>query len=80
MTGKGLETVAEALSALIAERYSEGALLGAWTVSCEVLLPEAGEDKHAHWLVEGQGSLIAQRGLIEFSRDAITKTVTGSEE
>ena len=41
MTDKALDAVAEALSALIAERYPDGALMGAWTVSCEVLLPEA---------------------------------------
>lgn len=80
MTDKALDAVAEALSALIAERYPDGALMGAWTVSCEVLLPEAGEDKCARWHIDGQGSLITRRGLIEFSWDAITQMVMGPEE
>lgn len=75
MTVKALDAVAEALSALIAERYPDGALMGAWTISCEVLTTEADEDSRALWLLEGRGSLITRRGLIELSRDALAPMV-----
>lgn len=58
----------------------ENALVGAWTVSCEVLTTEADEDSRALWFLEGRGSLITRRGLIELSRDALAQTVKETDE
>lgn len=43
MNDKSLGRVENALAELIREKYPEGALVGAWTVSCEVLTVEADE-------------------------------------
>lgn len=43
MNDKSLGRVENALAELISETYPEGALIGAWTVSCEVLTVEADE-------------------------------------
>lgn len=42
-----LDRVENALAELIREKYPEGALVGAWTVSVEVLTTEADEDSRA---------------------------------
>ena len=75
-----LDGVENALSEMIQEKYSEGALVGAWTVSCEVLTTEANEDSRALWFLEGRGSLITRRGLIELSRDVLARTVKETDE
>ncbi len=75
-----LDRVENALAELIREKYPEGALVGAWTVSCEVLTTEADEDSRALWLLEGRGSLITRRGLIELSRDVLARTVKVTDE
>lgn len=75
-----LDHVENALAELIREKYPEGALVGAWTVSCEVLTTEADEDSRALWFLEGRGSLIARRGLIELSRDVLARTVKETDE
>ena len=68
------------ISRLIREKYPEGALVGAWTVSVEVLTTEADEDSRALWFLEGRGSLITRRGLIELSRDVLARTVKETDE
>lgn len=75
-----LDGVENALSEMIREKYPEGALVGAWTVSCEVLTTEANEDSRAPWFLEGRGSLITRRGLIELSRDVLARTVKETDE
>ena len=75
-----LDGVENALSEMIREKYPEGALVGAWTVSCEVLTTEADEDSRALWFLEGRGSLITRRGLIELSRDVLARTVKETDE
>ena len=75
-----LDRVENALVELIQEKYPEGALVGAWTVSCEVLTMEVDGDSRALWLLEGRGSLIPRRGLIELSRDALASTVREIDE
>lgn len=75
-----LDHVENALAELIMEKYPEGALVGAWTVSCEVLTAEADEDSRALWFLEGRGSLITRRGLIELSRDVLARTVKETDE
>lgn len=75
-----LDRVENALAELISEKYPEGALVGAWTVSCEVLTTEADEDSRALWFLEGRGSLITRRGLIELSRDVLARTVKETDE
>ena len=75
-----LDRVENALVELIQEKYPEGALVGAWTVSCEVLTMEVDGDSRALWLLEGRGSLITRRGLIELSRDALASTVREIDE
>lgn len=75
-----LDGVENALSEMIREKYPEGALVGAWIVSCEVLTSEANEDSRALWFLEGRGSLITRRGLIELSRDALASTVREIDE
>lgn len=75
-----LDGVENALSEMIREKYPEGALVGAWTVSCEVLTTEANEDSRALWFLEGRGSLITRRGLIELSRDVLARTVKETDE
>ena len=75
-----LDGVENALSELIREKYPEGALVGAWIVSCEVLTTEANEDSRALWFLEGRGSLITRRGLIELSRDVLARTVKETDE
>ncbi len=75
-----LDNVENALAELIREKYPEGALVGAWTVSCEVLTTETDEDSRALWFLEGRGSLITRRGLIELSRDVLARTVKETDE
>ena len=75
-----LDGVEDALSEMIREKYPEGALVGAWTVSCEVLTTEANEDSRALWFLEGRGSLITRRGLIELSRDVLARTVKETDK
>nr|DAS64537.1 MAG TPA: hypothetical protein [Caudoviricetes sp.] len=75
-----LDGVENALSEMIREKYPEGALVGAWIVSCEVLTTEANEDSRALWFLEGRGSLITRRGLIELSRDVLARTVKETDE
>ena len=75
-----LDDVENALSEMIREKYPEGALVGAWIVSCEVLTTEANEDSRALWFLEGRGSLITRRGLIELSRDVLARTVKETDE
>lgn len=75
-----LDGVENALSEMIREKYPEGALVGAWTISCEVLTTEANEDSRALWFLEGRGSLITRRGLIELSRDVLARTVKETDE
>lgn len=75
-----LDHVENALAELIREKYPGGALVGAWTVSCEVLTTEADEDSRALWFLEGRGSLITRRGLIELSRDVLARTVKETDE
>lgn len=74
-----LDHVENALAELIREKYPEGALVGAWTISCEVLTTEADEDSRALWFLEGRGSLITRRGLIELSRDVLDQAATVKE-
>lgn len=75
-----LDGVENVLSEMIREKYPEGALVGAWIVSCEVLTMEANEDSRALWFLEGRGSLITRRGLIELSRDVLARTVKETDE
>lgn len=75
-----LDGMENALSEMIREKYPEGALVGAWIVSCEVLTTEANEDSRALWFLEGRGSLITRRGLIELSRDVLARTVKETDE
>lgn len=75
-----LDGVENALSEMTREKYPEGALVGAWIVSCEVLTTEANEDSRALWFLEGRGSLITRRGLIELSRDVLARTVKETDE
>ena len=80
MNDKFLGRVENALAELISEKYPEGTLVGAWTISCEALPVGADEDSRALWLLEGRGSLITRRGLIEPSRDALARTVKETDE
>lgn len=75
-----LDGMENAISEMIREKYPEGALVGAWIVSCEVLTTEANEDSRALWFLEGRGSLITRRGLIELSRDVLARTVKETDE
>lgn len=75
-----LDHVENALAELIREKYPEGALVGAWTISREVLTTEADEDSRALWFLEGRGSLITRRGPIELSRDVLARTVKETDE
>lgn len=75
-----LDGVENALSEMIHEKYPEGTLVGAWTISCEVLTMEANGDSRALWFLEGRGSLITRRGLIELSRDVLARTVKETDE
>ena len=80
MTDKALETVAEALAALVEDRYPDSKVLpGSWVVSCEVIMLDD-EQGRARWLTEGQGSLLTKRGLLELSRDQFINSIEESDE
>ena len=76
----GLDQVENAIAAVIAEKHQGQALAGAWIVACEVLPVEGSDDEAALWFLEGRGSLITRRGLIELSRDALASTVREIDE
>ena len=80
MTDKALGAVAEALAALVEDRYPDGKVLpGSWVVSCEVIMLDD-DERRARWLTEGQGSLLTKRGLLEFSRDHFINSIEESDE
>lgn len=72
MTDKALETVAEALAALVEDLYPDSKVLpGSWVVSCEVIMLD---DE------QGQATLLTKRGLLEFSRDHFINSIEESDE
>lgn len=80
MTDKALDAVAEALAALVEDRYPDSKVLpGSWVVSCEVIMLDD-DERRARWLTEGQGSLLAKRGLLELSRDHFIQSIEESDE
>lgn len=80
MTDKALEAVAEALAALVEDRYPDSKVLpGSWVVSCEVIMLDD-DERRARWLTEGQGSLLTKRGLLEFSRDQFINSLEELDE
>ena len=72
-----LDHVENALAELIREKYPEGALVGAWTISCEVLTTGGGRGLSRLVVPGGRGSLITRRGLIELSRDVLARDGEG---
>ncbi len=62
----------DAVAALVSER-EPGRLVGAWEIMIETIDPMCPDI--TAWMTEGNGSMLAQRGLIEVCRDQYRKGI-----
>ena len=62
----------DAVSALVADKYGPGCVVGAWVIVAETVSLEDGKDSST-WMCEGEGSILARRGLLESARDVFAQ-------
>lgn len=67
--------VEDALSALVQAGHGEKAVVGAWVICAEVMVP--GKEDVTVFMHDGGGSMLARRGLIECVRDQLASWVGG---
>ena len=70
--------VEDALSALVQAGHGDQAVTGAWVVCAEVMVP--GKEEVTVFMHDGGGSMLAQRGLIECTRDQLASWVEGYDD
>lgn len=68
----GFDKLEDAVAALVSERWP-GRLVGAWEIMIETIDPMRPDI--TAWMTEGNGSMLARRGLIEVCRDQYRKGI-----